>query len=184
MPKASPNSKSRSPASKKKTPKKKSSALTRFQRIFLERLLYAGSPQAVAQVFAENHKDGSPAYTLEECLELYALPQLQRQYKIRLEKEAEENARQMSRGRKLHDPSFLDAHVVENVEHAEVGSPKTSALKLGYAVTRGELAPKSEPGKIDLLDALFRRMNLEEMDAYAQDGSLPPWFTQETGRVQ
>ena len=70
--------------------------------------------------------------------------------------------------------------IIENAGEVDVTSAAVVAAVQAYSKINatGQWVDRSEHVN---LNELFERMTLQEMEAYAQDGTLPPWFTDTVG---
>jgi len=65
--------------------------------------------------------------------------------------------------------------IIEHAGEVEVNAAAVVAAVSAYARinTRGEWVEQRQTVS---LDALFERMSVEELEAYARDGTVPAWF--------
>ena len=70
--------------------------------------------------------------------------------------------------------------IIEKAGEVEVNAAAVVSAVATYVRIngRGELVERTE--SVDL-NALFARMTLEELDAYAKNGTLPNWFEESVG---
>jgi hypothetical protein len=73
--------------------------------------------------------------------------------------------------------------IIEHAEHVEVTGPTVVSAIQAYAKinAQGQWVERTE--HVDL-KAVFDRMTREELDVYAREGKLPPWFSEFAGATR
>lgn len=72
--------------------------------------------------------------------------------------------------------------IIERSESVEINASAVVAAIVAYSKINSEGRFIERTERVDL-NQLFEKMSKDELEAYAKDGALPPWFTQTIGQT-